>query len=300
MASTLFMVLMGFSCSSFPKPESVIEILPRETDLPGWVVSKQAVVYEGKDIRLVCPEYARYDPLIMARAEYHYLSDINKTVRVEVLGFGSSLDSFGLYSLERGWNIANRFLGDDDYINEKGRFSRLGNFYIKIAGETLGERREGTLDQFHAAVFRNLKRHVNDDSFPSEIFLLSDDRSTRETVFYKKGLPAIPASENLYVTRRNMFEKKYKIFYMKRSSVYDSEHEFHGILQSGGGSFMLSKTGNLETALLIMSEKEYLFISYYKHWIFGVLDAENMIVGNTIITVLFDEIKARAYALHNR
>jgi len=87
---------------------------------------------------------------------------------------------------------------------------------------------------------------------------------------------------------------------MKRSTVYDSEHEFHGILKSGGGSFMLSKTGNLETALLIMTEKEYLFISYYKHWIFGVLDAENMIVGNNIITVLFDELKARAYALHNR
>ncbi len=76
-------------------------------------------------------------------------------------------------------------------------------------------------------------------------------------------------------------------------SAYDAEREFQGILKTGGGAFIMNKIGTLSAAVRIMNDTEYILISYYKHWIFGVLNAENMDRGNSIIFILYGELKGR-------
>jgi hypothetical protein len=292
--------LIPLSCGLFPVSTSIVDYLPRDTDVPGWVVVKQSGKREKKEIETIDRNCMPYDPKMLATAEYQYLSENNKRVRVEIVEFMSSLDSFGLFSLERNLNQPVRDSDEYDYFSGTGRFFRVGVFYLKIIGENLDEEANAVLDQYHAVLFKSIKRHAGVDSFPDEMFLFADNRSTRDILYHKKGISAIPGSKELYVIRRNIQERAYKIFFMKQSSAYNAELEFHNILKSGGGSFILSKIGNFSSAVRIISEKEYLLISFYKHWIFGVLDAENIEAGNNILIVLFNEIKNRTYAIYNR
>ncbi|OHD70159.1 MAG: hypothetical protein A2W19_05055 [Spirochaetes bacterium RBG_16_49_21] len=296
----LLALLLSLSCGILPRRAALVDLLPRDTDMPGWLSSNQTSVHGNKEIEKTDRVYSLYDPDVLATAEYRSLSDSGKTVRVELLKFGSSLDSFGLYSLERGWNDSNRYSGDDDYATVKGFYFRRGRYYVKITGENLGGESASILDQFRAVVLQNLKGRTGEDSLPEEMFLFSEGRSTRDIVYYKKGIPGMPGVKNIHVMRRAIQGKKYNLFFKKLSSTYDAEIEFQNILKSGAGSFILSKIGNLQSAIRIINEKEYLYVSYHKHWIFGVLDAENMKDGETCILILWNEINIRAYVLHNR
>jgi hypothetical protein len=299
-ALQLILALPLLSCGLFQRATSLIDFLPRETEVPGWVAVHRTTANGRKAIERISGDYALYDPRILASADYHHLSDESKTVRVELLEFESSLDSFGLFSLERGFDFPVRYADDNAYFSDKGCFFRLGDFYIKITGENLGEERDGIFEQYRAVLFQNLKNHAGGEPLPNEMFLFSDNRSTIDLAYYKKGIQAVPGSENLYIVQRNMRKRKYKIFYMKKSTLNETGRAFRSILRSADGSYILSKIGNYETALRLLENHEYQYISYYKHWIFGALDAENMEAGASIVLSLFNEIKARAYALPNR
>jgi hypothetical protein len=299
-ALQLILALPLLSCSLFQRATGLIDLLPRETEVPGWVAVHRTAANTRKEIGRISEDYTLYDPNILVSAEYHYLSDESRTVWVELLEFGTSLDSFGLFSLERGFDFPIRHVDDNTYFSDKGCFSRLGDFYIKITGKNLGEERDGILDQYRAVLFQNLKNLAGGEPFPGEMFMLSENSSSKDLAYYKKGIQAVPGSEKIYVVQRNMLHKKYKIFYMKKSTLNDTGRAFRDILRSAGGSYILSKIGSYETALRLLDNHEYQYISYYKHWIFGVLDAENMEAGASILMSLFNEIKARAYALPNR
>ncbi len=299
-ACYLFVVLPLLSCGLFQRAPDLVDLLPRETEVPGWVVSHRAVINRKKEIGQINEDYARYDPDILVHAEYHYLSDKNKTVSLELLRYGSSLDAFGIFSMERSFRSPIRLMDDESYYSDMACYSRLGNFYVKITGRDLGDERDSILDQYRTVVSKNLKNQAKVEPLPGEAYLLFDNRSTRDLIYYKKGVPDLAGSEDAYVVQRSMLQRKYKVFYMKRSTFGDAVKGFRNILKSAGGSYILSKIGNYEAAIRPLENHEYQYISYYKHWIFGVLDAENMEAGVSTLLALFSEIKARAYVLPDR
>jgi hypothetical protein len=290
---SITLICLFDSCSLIPRASTIADILPRETDVPGWAIARHYRTGSLSKIGQINALYTEYDPLELIVAEYGRLSDIKKTVRIEIIRFRSALDAFGVYSRERGLNGTSHASGDDTWTTERNLFFRQGRFYIRITGENLDAQETGAIEQFQGVVRKNLTKRAGEDVLPDSLYLFSDDRSTGDIVFYKKGIDTIPGLKNIYVMRRTLGGKKFGIVYAKLPTAFDAEQEFHQILKTGGGVFILSKIGSLQPAIRIISDTEYLFISYYKQWIFGVLNADTMNEGNRIIVYLFSEIKIK-------
>ncbi len=288
-----FAALLVTSCSLFPRTATISDVMPRETDVPGWVVERNYRTGSARKIGHFSPLYGEYDPAELAITEYAHLSDKSRTVRVEMIRMGSSLDSFGFYSRERGLDGACRFIDDNTYTSERGLFSRIGRYYVKISYENLGDQEGGTIEQFHGVVKENLRKIAGDDTLPDRLFIFANRRSTREMMYYKRDVDAIPGLKDAVVVRRAFAGKKYDLVYAVLPTSFDAEQEYHGILKAGGNGYVLSKIGKLQPAIRIISDTEYLFICQYKQWIFGVLNADTMKEGNLILGYLLTEIKNR-------
>jgi hypothetical protein len=286
-------VLQLTSCSFLPRTPTIVDILPRETDVPGWNIAQQYRTSSLKKIRELNSLCAEYDPVELIAAEYGRISDETKTISLEIIRFRSALDSFGMYSRDRGLDGAVSAEGDKDCASDGNVFSRHGKYYVRIRGENLDAQESEAIEQFRSVVKQNLKGKGGDESLPDSLFIFSQDRSTGNIVYYKKGMGLVPGLKNVSVMRRALGGKKTDVLYAKMTSVLDAEQQFNAILKTGGNAFILSKIGSLETAIRIISDTEYLFVSHYKQWIFGVRNADTMNEGNRIILYLFGEIKAR-------
>ncbi len=293
--SILIMIssLAPLSCSLFPKTSTISDVMPRETDVPGWVVERQYRTSSSWRMAQIGPLYSEHDPSGLAITEYAHLSDKSKTVRVELIRLGSSLDSFGFFSRERGFDGSYRFIDDNTYASAKCLYARIGRYYIKISFENLGDQEANIPEQFLAVVRENLKKLAGDDLLPDQLFLFSKKSSTRDIVYYKRKMDAIPGLSNAVVVRNTLTGKKHDLVYATCSSSYNAEQEYMDILKAGGNNYIMTRIGKLQPAIRIISETEYLFICQYKQWIFGVLDADTMDEGNLILGYLLTEIKDR-------
>jgi hypothetical protein len=294
--SILFLILSLAlsSCSLFPRTPTISDVMPRETDVPGWSVERQYRTRSSRKMSQFSPLYGEHDPAELAITEYAHVSDKSKTVRVEMIRLGSSLDSFGFFSRERGLGRAFQIIDDNTYATPGCLYARIGMYYIKISYENLGDQDRSIIDQFLGVVRENLKSLAGDNSLPDQLFLFSKNHSTRDIVYYKRKMDAVPGLKNATVVRRVLAGKKYDLVCAVYSTAFDAEQEYLGILKAGGGDYVLTKVGKLQPAIRIISDTEYLFICQYKQWIFGVLDADTMNEGNMIIGYLLTEIKNKA------
>ncbi len=286
--------LATISCSLFPRTPTIQDVMPRETDVPGWVVERQYRTSSSRKMAQFSPLYGEHKPGELAITEYAHLSDKSRTVRVEMIRLGSSLDSFGFFSRERGLGGTYQFFDDNTYATTNCLYARIGKYYVKIGYENLGDQAGSIVDQFLGVVRGNLKSLAGDESLPDRLFLFARNRSTREIVYYRQSMDAVPGLKNATVSRRVLAGKKYDLVCAAYPSAFDAEQEYLAILKAGGNEYILNRVGKLQPAIRIISETEYLFICQYKQWIFGVLNADTMKEGNLIIGYLFTEIKNRA------
>lgn len=293
-AALLASVCVLASCSFLPAVVTLNDELPRETDVPGWEITGQYRTGSMKKIGRMSPLYAEYDPAELAVSEYCRLSDTSRTIRVELVRFNSPLDSFGLYSRERGLNPSGSFDGDSAYSREGTLYSHAGRYYLKITGRNLDGQESDAPGQFRSVVLNNLDHQPGDEILPDSLFVFSPDRSTRDIVYYKNGVAGIPGMKNVSVMRRLLAGKNHSVIYAKMATAFDAEQEFNAVLKTAGSPFMLSRIGSIPAAVRIVSDAEYLLVSHYKQWIFGVMDADTMNEGNKLIIYLYGELRMRA------
>ncbi len=288
------MLCLFMSCTFLPKPGTTADYLPRDTDVPGWVLTQKYSLKSSRKIAQVAPHSSEYDPVEMVGADYNYLSDNSRTISVRVFKFRTMLYAFGLYGRERGFDRDAQFSGDDTYVLDRGLFSHLGKFYVSVSAGSGGECDPAVLHHFLGVVRQNLKGQAGPDKLPDYILSLSDRGSSRDIIYYKDGLATIPGVRDLFVTRRYISGTSYDLVYSRLPNAFDAEQTFHKILKAGSGSFILTKIGSIQPAIKAVSSTEFLFISHYKQWIFGVLNAENMKEVNKIIIYLYGDIRVRA------
>lgn len=290
----LSLIISAFpSCGIFPRIATMSDSMPRETDVPGWAVERQYRTGSAAKIGQFSALYGEHKPAELAITEYARLSDKTMTVRVEMLRLGSALDAFGFFSRERGLGGAVRFIDDNTYYSERGLFSRIGNYYLKISYENLGDREGNAAEQFLGVVRENLKIMAGGEDLPEHMLLFANKRSTREIIYYKGDVDGIPGLKGAVVARRPLGAKKYDLVYAMAPSAYDAEQQYLDILKRGGSAYVLTRIGKLQPAIRIVSDSEFVFICQYKQWIFGVLNADTMKEGNLIIGYMLTEIKNR-------
>ncbi|TFH38052.1 MAG: hypothetical protein E4G96_10925, partial [Chrysiogenales bacterium] len=211
-AAVAFLLFSGASCGLMPGIRPMETLLPRETDVPGWVSGIPERVRRDQIARLH-PLLDEYGPIELVASEYRRLSGGTEGLRVELIRFRTSLDSFGAYARERGIDSDARFYVDNGYRTDSGLYFRHGIFYGRITatGPSGGGSEQAKL--FRDVVGNNIRRAFFDVLLPGYLLLVSGDRSTRNIVYRKKGIEKVPGMRSIFIVRREIEGKRRDMFF---------------------------------------------------------------------------------------
>lgn len=287
----LTLILSNISCELLQiKSEDITALLPWETDVPGWKIKSPAVKYTEKNIG----EYSQGDVNLfklyglneLAVCTYYSISNAEKEITVSILRMNSPLNSFGILSMERSDSVSAAEVCDDSYTNEKGLFYRKGKFYVKI--NRAGEISIDDLNTFGKTVCVKLCNEA--DKLPDYISLFNSDTSRINLVYHINDIDDIPGIKNIYVLKTTILDKPVSVFFTKRDSGYDTIGEFSRLLKETKDPFILSSAEKSQIAFKKKGDSDFIFISVYKEWIYGVLSTDSMVNGKRIINYLYEGI----------
>lgn len=128
----LLIIIISFtSCSLFQSEvDTVIDLLPRDSDVPGWVRIDSVQYYKDKNVKKYNRDYRGLGIERLAACTYKSIDNGDVTIRLEVIKFSSVLTAYGFYSVKRGLDLfepadLNEFFTDDMALIQVGEYGIL-------------------------------------------------------------------------------------------------------------------------------------------------------------------------------
>ena len=278
------------------------DLLPRETEIPGWVISESQSDFTAETVAeyIKNPEEIRLLSLYgfnkLSVSKYKTLSSPEKEIAIEIYRMDSSINSFGILGMMRPENAADtesstgystsdgcRISYIHPYSTPEGIFFTKGAYYIKIL-YTMKGISINDLNMFSKIICENIKE---DNPLPGYLSLFADKDGT--VIYNIEGLQKFPGVKKIFVKKVRLFEKTGTVFFARRNSPDISAGEFSNLLKNR--QFTLSSAGDSRTAFTKISDEEYIFVSVFREWIFGTVDAESISYGEKTQAYLLNKIK---------
>ena len=291
----IYLITFYFSFCALlqPNKEKIEDLIPRETEIPGWRIELSPKIYNSKNIHEYFKNeeqrklFSTYGLKELCIAKFKSFSSPTKEIKVEIFHMNSPLNAFGILSMGRANLSKKEDICEDSYSTAQGIFLRKGNYYIRIKSST---EYDNSLNDFK--IFSNIVCDKIKNAFeplPGYISLFGGDE--RISIKYQiEGDTRIQSLKKIFTGNLGLFGAYRTIFFAKRDSSYISIGEFSNLLKDGNNPYILSTAEKIQTAFHKINYNEIIFISVYKEWIFGVLDAENMVEGEKIINYMFNEL----------
>lgn len=288
-----YIVLFYFSCNLIMIPsENRIKLMPRETDVPGWRLKAPPQEFTSAKIHEYLKErtdlYQKYGFQKLYTALYNFINDSNRVNRVEIYKMNSSLNAFGIMSIERGFNYKDSPILNNSFITDNSISFSKGKYYIKIITSNYYENAIKYITTFAEIVSDNLKN--GDRRLPNYITLFADNNYDFNVVYYIDGIKELLELKNLFLREKIISKEKRIIFFTKRDSYYTSMKEFSNLLKNNDDPFILSNAGELQVAFKKRKNNKLIFTSVYKEWIFGIIKTKSLLEGKTMINQLHKEL----------
>ncbi len=267
----------------------ILDYMPRETDVPGWVLVKWDRWKEGSSPAY--ETYARYDILEAGIEKYRSISE-NKgsLVDITIYRHGNPLQAYSLFSIERQQNRPTAHFDDYGYQSEKGFFFTINEFYVKLAGDNQNGRLRQELEKFKKIVDDKISARTRDFNLPKHMGLFSNTAGNTDLVYFHNGHPGVPFLDEVCVKTRNIGEKKLNIFFSKQESVSDAMKMLSDIQKETPDEYILAKEKQM-TYMLRKKNEGFCMLSSFKNYIFGVLDADDINNGRALLEQLYREIQ---------
>jgi len=287
---TVMILSLALSCTVFePASPQLVDLLPRETDAPGWLMGGRESIAAG-DIKKENRLYAIFGAEGYAREVFHSISDQSVTTLVEIVKFPTSFHCFGLFSFERGFDTVFFESAENYYITQKGMFIWKGDYYIKITSSA------GTMSMvkgysvFGSAVSGAIGSMAKEIKLPSYVYTFSDNYSTGDLVYYIQGHRLLPGSEKIFVRKKIVFDEPSYVFFSRYDSPASASEIYGRMLGVADPGYIVTKEGNLQMNFRQGDGERLVFMAVYKDYIFGVLNAADPSKGQRIMARLYAEI----------
>lgn len=289
----LLIALISSACVSIQDPVSPMEErLPRDTDVPGWIQQTRNHFSQPGAISLINGNFVVYGVSELAFARYQAVSSEEQLIDVTIAKTGGVLDSFGIFSLERGF-LPVRHAKDEQYTSDEGLFFREGEYYVKLVTQNTGDVRKDDLAMFMDVIMRKLRAVALKDTLPQWINTFSQSRMLTDLVHYRYGSPLLSNLRDIYVRKREIDGRDTYIFFHHGETNAKTASEFMSVLKTSLPPYSILRLGNVLYAMKENPEGGYIFMSYRDRWIFGVLNAETRVMGGRIIVTLHSELSGR-------
>jgi len=274
--------------------EPLRDIMPRETDVPGWEIHSPHRFYTGEDIKSQGNELSNSGVRSYITGTYSPISGKSTDLHVTVYRFSSPLESFGLFTVDRGFGSMEEQIERGFYLRGNSAFFIKGEFYIRLVSDNSDDSLVNEIAVFRRVIEANIALYSTSDGLPGEAFFMAENDLLLDLVYYSMGYPLLEELGPLYVRRRSGGGMETRIFYTRKKSREDAEKARAVLLRSPGRGFIVSKTGGLLYAFRESREGGITAVARHKEWIFGAIDAENKIRAENILQQVLSEIRRSA------
>jgi hypothetical protein len=280
------------SCALFQaETDSVVDLLPRDSDVPGWVRVDSPLYYKSSDIKKYNREYRDIGIDKLASAFYQSIDDPDIIIKLEVLKFNSVLNAYGFFSIKRGPGVfdagqVNEYYSNSISIIQTGEYA----VYSETGKTDLLLKKD--LKTFVNIPLLYIGRNYKNDNLPDSLDLIKGIDSYG-VLYSRRPYHEFPFVNRIYFTRWSWNKDMVDVFVSENSSFYDSYEIYK---KSTANNYIMISSDNIYTAFKKDQDDKYSFISVSDNWIYGCWSVSDFNEGKKIL----DEISLRIGKYKNK
>ena len=288
--SLSYLLALFFACSGSQHQDSMRNMLPRETEIPGWGIMENSVRYTtnideyfGGDVE----RYKNYGLEELTVAKYRTVHD-HSILTVEIFHMNSALNTFGLFSFERGFSEEESGLEWTSFLSSKGLFFIKGSYYIRLRIDNRKNKFKRELLMISGIIYKRI--FLGGSGLPEHIALFNGKNYLNNLMYYKGAYPELPLLKDIFLRKRRIRDRAYLLFFKRSDSSSRALRIFDGLINNKKQPFITTDYGRIKAAFHRESSERHIFISQYREWLFGVLYVEDIREGKDIIGILYREL----------
>lgn len=283
------------SCAIFQiNSDKTENLLPSETESPGWLMDTSPKNYTAKNLQkynnnaeetLLLNLYGLKE---LSTVRYKNISIPSNQITVEIYKMSSAVNAFGILSVTKNEDYEEIKICEDSYVNDALTLARKENYYIRIKSTGYpGSVKDR--ESFCRQICDKIIKAGNALPAYSTLFGKANERSRLRYVI--EGYQNLPELKKIFIRKIEISGKINTIFFTKRGTSHAALGELSNLLKNKERQCIMSEAGDLQTAFFKINDQEFIFVSVFKEWIIGILDAETIAEGERTINILHNDLK---------
>lgn len=278
---------MPASCSLFQsETDSASDLLPRDTDVPGWIRTDLFSEYKKKEIKHYNREYDGIGIEKLAFCIYKSLDNPATEIKLEVIKFGSILDAYGFYSIKRGPGLFETS-GTNEYYTNTLSIVQAGEYIFYAMTEKIESLLKNDLKTFVNIPVLYIGKNYLQGTLPAKLNILRGIDGYG-VLYSRKPYHRLPFLNNICFTQWTWNKKITDVFLSEADSFNEAYHIFNKSTESG---YILTSSNDNYTAFKKESDGTYSFISVNDRWIFGCWSVKDIDEGRRILSEILSKIQ---------
>lgn len=283
----LFILITLTSCSLFQgETDSIIDLLPRDTDVPGWVRTELISQYKGKSIKTYNREYDGLGIEKLSFCIYKSLDNPDIEIKLEVIKFKTVLDAYSFYSIKRGPGLFD-ISDTNEYYTNTAAIVQTGEYIIYAMTEKIDSLLKSELKTFVNIPVMYIGKNYMRGILPAKLNILRSPDGYG-ILYSRKPYHRFPLIKNIYFTQWIWNNKIIYVFLSETGSFYDAYQLFNRSTESG---YVITSSNNVYTAFNKEPDDTYSFISVNDRWIFGCWSLTDAGEGRKILGEILSKIQ---------
>ena len=257
--------ITSISCALFQTETNDMEdLLPRETDVPGWIRSGSILSYTGSNIKKYNKDYTGLGIDKFTSAIYESINNSDIKIKVEVIRFNSALNAYGFYSVKRGPGIFD--IGETNDFSADGlSMIQIGNYVVCSSTENENLYLKGELKNFSNIPFNYIGDNYMNNKLPDSLNILKGEDGYG-IIYSVKQHAKFSSLERMAYTQWKRNNNLVNVFCSEYSSFYDAYEVFKKNIVD---NYIVSSSDEIYTAFKKDDDGKYIFISVKDRWVFG-------------------------------
>ena len=278
-------IIICTSCSLFQSEiDNVVDLLPRDSDVPGWIRIEPVVYYKGKDIKKYNREYKGLEIEKLASCIYQSIDDKDIKIKLEVIKFNSVLNAYGFYSIKRGPGIFETS-DPNEYDSNSVSIIQIGEYAVYSTTDKTDLLLKKDLKTFTNIPLLYIGQNYTKNTLPGSLSILKG-MDGYGVLYSEKPYHKFSFIKGIIFTQWMWNKDLIDVFISENNSFYDAYDIFK---KNVDNNYILISSDNTYTAFRKEPDEKYSFISVNDKWIFGCWSISDFNEGKKILA----EIRSR-------
>jgi hypothetical protein len=283
---TFILLITLTACSLFQSEiDSVTDLLPRDSDVPGWIRDDSVIFYKGSDIKKYKREYHGQGIDRLSSCVYQSIDDPTIQIKLEIIKFSTVLNAYGFFSLKRGPGIF-EVSEVNEYYSNAISVIQIGEYAVFAETDKTDLLLKKELKTFVNIPLLYIGQNHMEDKLPDALNVIKGFDGYG-VLYSRKPYHKFRHVNRIYFTQWSWDNDTVDLFFNENDSFYDAYEIFKKSIDT---NFIISSSDNTYSAFRKDQDGKYSFISVEDRFVFGCWSVSNPDEGKKILGELSSKI----------